>query len=169
MDSKIIIANIIGFIAFTISTVAYHRKKKKKIFATTLIADFLKLIHYVVLGAYSGIATKVMAIVRDIIMVKQDKNKFLNSKILLLLFVIAYIVFGIVTYQGPLSVLSILAALIYTVFCWNGNEDLVRKALIVSELLWLVYNAYAKSYSGCFYSVIMIISTLVAIYKNRKK
>ena len=109
-----------------------------------------------------------MAIIRDFLMVKQDKYKFLNSKIVLLLFVFAYIVFGFATYQGPLSILSILAALIYTVFCWNGNEDTVRKTLIVSEILWLIYNAYAKSYSGCIYSVIMIISTLVAIYKNRK-
>ncbi len=167
METNIIIANIIGFIAFTISTIAYHRKKKKNIFIDTLIADILKLIHYIILGAYSGIVTKIMAVIRNITIIKQEKYKFLNSKILLLLFVIAYVIFGILTYQGPISLLSILAALIYTIFCWNGNEDTVRKTVIVSEILWLVYNTYAKSYTGCFYNIVMIRSTSFAIYRNK--
>lgn len=138
-------------------------------FSITLIADVLKLLHYMILGAFSGIVTKIMAIIRNITIIKQEKYKFLNSKTILLLFVVAYISFGVLTYQGLISLLSILAALIYTIFCWNGNEDVVRKTVIVTETLWFIYNAYVKSYVGCFYCTIMIIATMIAIGKNRDR
>ncbi|HCC04568.1 MAG TPA: hypothetical protein DEP51_06965 [Clostridiales bacterium] len=73
MEIKVIIANAIGFIAFIISLIAFHKKEKKNIFKYTLISNTLSLIQYVFLNAYSGIATKIIAILRDLSMVKQEK------------------------------------------------------------------------------------------------
>ena len=73
MEIKVIIANAIGFIAFLISLIAFHKKEKEKIFKNTLISNILNLIHYLVLNANSGIATKIIAILRDLSMVKQEK------------------------------------------------------------------------------------------------
>ena len=41
--------------------VAYHRKKKEKIFKTMMLANLLDITHYLLLDAYSGCITKVIA------------------------------------------------------------------------------------------------------------
>ena len=41
-----VIAQIIGFIAFIISLIAYHRKTKSKILGNMAISNILNLVHY---------------------------------------------------------------------------------------------------------------------------
>ncbi len=132
-----------------------------------MISNALSLIQYIILNAYSGIATKIIAILRDLSIMKQEKYNFLKTKKMLGIFVIIYIVLMIITYQGILSVFSLLAALIYTIFCWNGNANTVRYIGIFTNVLWLVYNIYVKSYIGAFSNLISIISTSIAIYNNK--
>ena len=60
-----VVAQVIGFIAFFFSLFAFHRKKKNKILGNMIISNILNLIHYLLLGAYSGCITKVLAIIRD--------------------------------------------------------------------------------------------------------
>ena len=110
-----IVAQIIGFIAFVISLIAYHRNKKEKILGNMIISNILNLIHYLLLEAYSGCATKVMAIARDSFIIIKKKNKVLSSNIFLILFILIYIVVGIFTYNGILSIFPIVAATIYII------------------------------------------------------
>lgn len=60
-----ILAQIIGFIAFFVSLIAYHRKDKKNILINMITANIINLFHYLLLGAYSGCITKLLAIFRD--------------------------------------------------------------------------------------------------------
>lgn len=127
MNVIYVASQIAGFIAFILSLIAYHQKKKKSIFQTMTIANILDIIHYILLGAYSGCITKVIALIRnEIIIVKEQKKKFNNKIILIALFVI-YLVAGILTYKNIYSILPILAAMIYLYFVWNGNELKVKK------------------------------------------
>lgn len=168
MEIKVIIANAIGFISFIIALIAFHKKEKKNIFKYTLISNALSLIQYVFLNAYSGIATKIIAILRDLSMVKQEKYNILKSMKMLIVFVCAYIILMIITYQGFISIFSLLAALIYTIFCWNGDANRVRSIGIFTNVLWLVYNISVKSYTGAMANFISIVSTFIAIFNNKK-
>ena len=163
-----IIAQIIGFIAFFFSLIAYHKNKKEKILGNMIISNGLNLIHYVLLGALSGGATKVLAILRDITIISKKKYKFLSSNVVLSLFVIMYIVIGIIFYSSVWSVLPILSAIVYTIPLWNGNELIVKKAAYLSRILWLIYNIVVFSISGIVTDSVFIISTFIA-YKNTKK
>ena len=168
MEQKVIIANSIGFIAFLISLFAYHKQEKKNIFKNTLISNLLNLIQYILLSAYGGTATKIIAIFRDFSIVKQEKYNFLKSKKVLAIFVIAYLTLMVITFNGFISIFSLLAAMIYTIFCWNGDVNVVRYVRIFTNILWLIYNIYFKSYTGAMTNFVYIISTIIAI-KNSEK
>ena len=92
-----VISQIAGFIAFILSLIAYHRKKKSKIFQTMMVANVLDIIHYILLGAYSGCITKVIALVRNEIIIIKEKNKKLNNKIVLISLLFIYLVSGVLT------------------------------------------------------------------------
>ena len=163
-----ILAQIIGFIAFFVSLIAYHRKDKKTILINMIIANIINLVHYLLLGAYSGCITKLLAIFRDcFIIFKKNCNNFLNY-FYLIFFIILYIIASIFTFNGILSILPLLAALIYTIFIWNGNELRLKKIAFICYFIWLIYNIFVMSISGIVSNVISIVSTLIAI-KNEKK
>lgn len=60
-------SQIIETIALVITLYSYHLKTKKSIFKGMCIANILDITHYFFLNAYSGLVTKVMALVRNVI------------------------------------------------------------------------------------------------------
>ena len=115
------------------------------------------------LGAYSGCITKIIAICRDYFIILKSKNKLFSSNIFLIIFILIYIVTGILTYKSIWSVLPVLAAIIYIVPVWNGDELTIKKTAFVCYFLWLIYNIFVFSIAGIVSNVISIISTFVAI------
>ena len=167
MNIVYVISQVAGFIAFILSLIAYHRKKKSKIFQTMMVANVLDIIHYILLGAYSGCITKVIALVRNEIIIVKEKNKKFNNNIVLIAMFIIYLVSGILTYKNIYSILPIIAAIIYLYFVWNGNELKVKKCAFYCYFLWLVYNICVFSIAGITSNIVSIISTFIAVYNEK--
>ena len=163
-----IIAQIIGFVAFLVSLSTYHKKSKTGILNNALISNSLKLIHYLLLGAYSGCVTKVIAIVRDVFIIMKVKYSYLNSKVFLYLFVLLYIIVSVITFDVIISLLPILAALSYIVVIWDGDVDKIRKVALIGYLLWLGYDFFVFSIGGILSNVVSILSVGVAIYNDKR-
>ena len=56
------------------------------------IANILDIIHYIFLNAYSGCSTKIIALIRNIFILKKEENKKLNNNIYLILFITVYVI-----------------------------------------------------------------------------
>ena len=169
MNHIYIASQTLGFTAFIISLIAYHKKDKEKIFKTMLIANILDVCHYLLLHAYSGCITKIIALVRNEVIILKEKNQKLNSKLVLFLIFTVYIISGIISYQNIFSILPILAATIYLFFIWNGNELQVKKVAFFCYFLWLIYNICVFSVAGIISNCISIVSTFIAIYNSKKQ
>ena len=100
MDRVYIISQIIGLVAFIITLVAYHQKHKKNIFQTMMAANILDIIHSFLLGAYSGCITKILALIRNEIIIIKEKHKKLNNSFVLIVILSIYLVSGIITYEN---------------------------------------------------------------------
>lgn len=134
-----------------------------------VLSNILNLIHYFLLGAYSGCITKLLAIFRDYFIILKEKHSKLSNILYLFIFIMLYVVASIFTYNGILSILPLLAALIYIIFIWNGNEIIIKKVAFFCYFLWLVYNIFVFSIAGIVSNIIAIISTFVAIISIKKK
>ena len=168
MNIVYVISQVAGFIAFILSLIAYHRKKKSKIFQTMMVANVLDIIHYILLGAYSGCITKVIALVRNEIIIVKEKNKKFNNNIVLIALFIIYLVSGILTCKNIYSILPIIAAMIYLYFVWNGNELKVKRCAFYCYFLWLIYNIWVFSIAGITSNIVSIISTFIAVYNEKR-
>ena len=163
-----VVAQIIGFIAFLISLIAYHRDKKEKILGSMIVSNILNLIHYFLLNAYSGCITKIIGICRDTFVILKEKNKLLSSNIFLFLFILIYIIVGVYTYSNIWSILPLIAAIIYIIPIWNGNEIKIKRVAFICYFLWLIYNVFVFSIAGIVSNMISIISTFIAIINTNK-
>lgn len=160
-----ILAQFLGFIAFLISIISYHRNKKNGILGGMILSNILNLTHYFLLGAYSGCFTKFVAIFRDFFIILKSKNKVLSSSFVLMIFVIIYVIMGVLTYDGVFSIFPILAAIIYLIPVWYGNCNIIRKTAFIGYFLWLIYNIFIFSMAGIIANVVSIVSILIAIKK----
>ena len=64
---------------------------------TMVISNVLNLLHYVFLQATSWYITKILAILRDSVIIKKDRKK---SYALLIIFIIAYVITWVLTYEN---------------------------------------------------------------------
>lgn len=163
-----IVSQIFAFVAFLLSLIAFHRKKKESIFKTLMLGNVLDMIHYLLLGAYSGCITKVIAFLRNEIIVLKEKNKKYDKTTVLVLLLIIYLISGILTYKNIYSVLPILSAMIYLYVVWNGNALAVKKIGFYCYFLWLIYNICVFSIVGIISSAVSIISTFIAVYNEKR-
>jgi len=159
-----ILAQIIGLFSFLIALVAYHQKTKKKILSTMIISNTLNFIHYFLLDAISGGITKIVAVIRDILIINKK-----NSKSIFYIFVIIYLILGISLYDNLLSIIPILASFITTIAAFFGSPYIIKIVALLTFTLWLIYNIFVLSFAGILSNIVAIISTIFAIKKVKTK
>ena len=133
-----------------------------------VISNIINLVHYLILGAYSGCITKVIAIFRDIFIVLKEKNKRLSSVLFLIIFILIYIGVSIYTFTNILSLFPLVAAIIYIIPTWLGNSKTVKKTALFCYILWLIYNIYVLSIAGVIANIVSIVSIIIGLKREIK-
>ena len=167
VDSIYIISQIFALVAFIFSLVAFHRSKKENILKTSVISNVFDIAHYLLLNAYSGMLTKVLALFRNIFVLFKDKRKK-QYHIFFFVLLVLYIIAGILTYKSIFSVLPIVAAITYLYAIYYCKELTIKSVSCGGYVLWLIYNICILSVVGIVSNIVAIISTAIAIYRHNK-
>ena len=134
------------------------------------MAAFCALLHYSFLGAWAGMASKVVTTARNALAAWATAKKIKLPKTLPLMFVGIYIILGIFTFNSVFSIFPILASSIYSIVIYTGDVKKIRYAGVVTCILWLVYDIYAFTIVGIVAEIIALINAAFAIYRfNNKK
>lgn len=165
MNSTYIISQIFAFSALVVSLLAFHRKKKEDLLKTSLVGNVLNIIHYLLLGAYNGCFTKVLAFLRNSFVIYKDKKK-IKSKVYLIVFLVLYILVSVYTYKNIYSILPSISAIIYLIALWYGDELIIKRVGCFGYFLWLLYNIFVFSVVGIISNIVSIISTFIAAYNQ---
>lgn len=165
MDLYFIFIQIIGFVAWILLALSYYRKDTNHILVFQIISTVLFCLHYLLLGAYSGLLICVYEVIRDYSYYKTDIDDYIFMGSILIYGISAYL-----TFTSVLDVFPYVASLIDGFFLTKKRNVVVLGA-IVTYTLWLVYDLYAKSYSGAITDGIIIVSNLYILFfrKDDKK
>ena len=125
------------------------------------------------LSAYSGLAMVVVAIIRNIIFIidekkngKSNKNTTKDYIVLAVLYIIS-IVFAVFTYNGILSMMSVVATMLYTFSVWQKNTKTYKLLGIPIEAIWIIYNIYIFSIFGIILESVLAVSTIVGYLREK--
>ena len=77
-------------------------------------------------------------------------------------------IMGVISWQGPMSLLIIIALVVNTLFLYFPNVQSLRKSVIVTSSLIMIYNIYYCVWGGVFNELIAISSSVIGIYRYRK-
>lgn len=168
---NMIIGQIFGIIATLVTFFSYQANTKRRILIIQTFACIFTCIGYFFLEARSGLVLNIVCIVRNIAFYFQKegtKASYLSA----VLFAGIMIVLGAISWQGLLSLLIIIALAANTVFLSLGKPQLLRKSILITSSMVLIYNVFVFSIGGIANEALAIISSIIGLvrfYKNNKK
>lgn len=161
------ISQFFALLGLIFSLLAFHQKKKEDILKTSLFSNVFHIIHYLLVGGFNGFLTKVLAFIRNSFVIYKDR-KNIKSKLYLLVFMVLYILLSIYTYKNIYSILPSIAALIYLIAIWYGDEMIIKKVGCFGYILWLLYDIFVFSILGILADLVSLVSTLIAVLIYKK-
>ena len=166
-DTTYVIAQVIGLIAMGCGIISFQSKKRISILVLQTTSNFLWVLQYLLIGAYSAVVANALGIIRNVIYLFRGKSKFADSKIVPLVFIGLFVISGIITYETPFDILPVIAMVFSTVAFFVTNENKIRWLSIAVTLSWLTFGISAGSISSMISDGTNFISIVVALIRYR--
>ena len=162
-----IIGQILGIIATIITFISYQANTKRSLLIIQSIATICTCLSYFFLGASSGFAWNIVCLARNVAFYFQNERSKFNY-VSATLFSIAMVVLGALSWQGWVSLLIIIALAANTMFMSVGKPQLLRKSVLVTSSMVLLYNVFVFSIGGITNEGVSIVSSAVGTIRYRK-
>lgn len=157
-----------GWLAAVLTFVSYQCKDHKKLLAVQTMSTVSICISYMFLNAWSGMLLNIIGIIRNFIIYRKDMKIFSYSFWPYLLSVVMGIT-GIASWQGPMSLLIVVALAVNTLFLYFPNVQNLRKSILVTSTMVLIYNAYYTVWGGVANEMIAIVSAVIGLYRYKNQ
>lgn len=154
-----VLSQIFAITYYILFDITYYMKNKKNILVLGVIGIFIHSISYALLGGWSAVAMGIVAVLRNIIFIFEEKKEKNNKIILYILFLIT-IVSGIFTYNSFFDVLPVIATILYTYSIWQKNIRKYKFIGIITGVLFVIYNIYVRSIFGIIAEFILALCSL---------
>ena len=166
-----IIAQVFGALALTILIISLQKNNKNKLLMYQSVSSLLYAFQYLFLNAYTGCFMNLICMIRNLIFHRYTKTR--PPVYLLIITIILMMFFSSLSYTGVISLLPMIAVILYSIALWNGNLTVIRIMEIISCTLYIIYNIKVLAIIGLIATVIELLGAVVAVYKfdisRRKK
>ena len=162
-----IIAQTAGVLGTAMIFVSFIARKRRSILLGKFTADILWMIHYLLIGAYSGAALNVLALGRESIFYNKEK-KWASSKVWLYLILALTVGSCILTWEGALSLLPMIGSCCAVVSYWCTKPLHIRLLAIPAQSLWMIYGGLHGSIPTMVSNVIAMTAIGIGLYRDVK-
>ncbi len=155
--------SILAFIALIVSICIKDRKKSLSVQSLNCLFEG---IYGFIINAFTGAVLSIVNFIRSFIFIQSEK---INKKLYLLIFIIfeGIIVANCVyTWNGCISLLPTIGSIIRTYCLWQSNMKLVRISGITTGVSYGLYYLYYQSWFIVLGDILLIITSILSIYKN---
>lgn len=161
-----VLSQIFIIINYALLGLSYYCKNRKTVLTISFMAVIANGLSYVFLNAYSGLAMCILALIRNIIFLIDEKKNGKSDKItkkdiiiLIILYTIA-IISAIFTYEGILSLLSVVGTMLYTYSVWQKKTIVYKFMGIPVGISWIIYNIYIMSIFGIILETVLLFCSI---------
>ena len=154
---NLLLAQIFAFLSSSCLLKSFWQKKRIKILFFQILDSAFDIIQYTLLGAYTGSLISLLGATRAYTFSKT------NNKYFLFLFLLLYIIASLITFDGVISFIPLIAALVYTIVTWNKKEKNIRLFSILVFILWFIYDILVKAYVSSITDTVLVVSNFIAI------
>ncbi|MBQ4086736.1 MAG: YgjV family protein [Clostridia bacterium] len=169
MTTTEILGNALGVVAMVFGFCSFQAKTNKRLMVFQSLVCLFMGIHYVLLGSPSGCAMNMVGFVRNVVYYFSEDVKWLKNRAIPFVFTAVLGVMGYVFRESPYAFLMIAGLVINSLCLSLQNPHLVRKSILLTSTMVLIYDILLPSVSGAVYESIAIISSVIGLVRYRKK
>ncbi len=163
-----IIGQAMGFIAVVLGFLSFQMRTQKQLLLVQTATTIAFCIHYYLIGATSGLMMNLLGIARNLAYYHKDKPIFSGKKCPIFFAVVMGVV-GLLSWQGYYSIFVVLGLVINTVCLSFTDPQKIRKSILLTSPLVLIYDAFVLSIGGMIYESVVIVSSVIGILRYRKQ
>ena len=157
----------LGIIATILTFFSYQTNSKRLLLTIQTAATLCTCLSFLFLGANTGFALNLVCIARNVTFYFQkEDSKFRYAAAILFAVLMAGL--GAVTWQGWISLLIILALAVNTLFIAFATSQQLRKSILLTSSMVLLYNVFVWSIGGIANEGLSIVSSIIGILRYRK-
>lgn len=153
---------------------SYLMKKRRVVVILDILSMAAGIVAYVLLGADSGLAMSVIILVANFYYLYDSTVHSRRKKlrwydyVMLGVVMFAIMVAAWFTYDGVLSLLSVLATVLYEVSIWQKSVKVYKFLGIPIALCWMSYNGFLLSIAGIVFEGIILVASIVGYGRELK-
>lgn len=159
-----LIGQSIGFLAIVASVLIYQQTNRNRLLICKAVSDVLWILHFFLLGAYTGAVVTCIALGREVLFFKsspQDKK----GKWILFAFMGISTLSTILTWKSIFSILALFGSLISIVSFWVGNPKLSRILAFPVSVCMLIYGVSNGSVAALINEVLVLTSSVIGVVR----
>ena len=156
------IFSILAFIALILSICIKDRKKSLRVQSLNCLFE---AIYSFIINAFTGAFLGIVNFIRTAIFMQSKK---IDKKLYIFILAIfeCIIIFNcIYTWNGIISLLPTIGSIIRTYCLWQSNMKLVRISGITTAIFYGLYYLYYKSWFIVTGDLILLLTSILSIYK----
>ena len=146
--------------------VSILKVKRKVLLLANVVINLLLAASYFCLKGYSGAVCSLICVA--VVAVFYFKEKIRKHIWIPILFSIAFIVFGIITWQNLASIIPVIGNIILVIAFWCDNEPTIKSLIAVVAALWIVYNIIIRSYFGIIGQSLSFLFNIICVFRYLK-
>ena len=163
-----LIGQIFGVIAVILGFITYQIRTQKALLFVQTVTALVFVIHYLLIGAVSGMVLNIVAMIRNLVYSRRDLKLF-SGKWWPIAFAVIMGITGMLFWQDWYSVFVVAGLVINSVCMSFKDPQKIRKSILVSSPLVLIYDAFALSFGGIIYESAAIVSAVIGIVRYSKQ
>ena len=153
MEVAVFVASqIVGFFAFSFYIATYWQKNRKVLLLLSIVICVLFGIQYYLLGSITGLIINLIGILRSISFIYKGKNKFMSGYAIPLIVHSLYILNGVFTWGGWITIFPTVASILNCHTMWQNDTKTIRRLGLPILSMWLIYVIYLNSYVSTFFT-----------------
>ena len=161
---EFILIRIFGIFGLMSGVLSFQFKNHKSIMLAKVFSEAAYCVQYTLLGAHTAALISVVSVVRNYLF-RRQVQRHKSSVGLIAVFSAVVVVTCMISWDGYLSLLVLVAKLISTVSYGMSNPKHLRLITFPSCFLWITYNIIVGSWEAMIGDSLSAISILIAIYK----
>ena len=162
-----IIGQVISVIAVLITFLTYQMRTGRSIMITLSAATIVSCIAYAMLGGTTALWLNLVSILRNFLYCFHKKHKILHISLPILLATVMSVM-SVFLWEGYHSLFFVVGLALNTLAMGYFNPQNLRKSILLTSSLILIYNLFIPSIGGTINEIVAISSAVVGLIRYRK-
>lgn len=164
-----IFSQVFTVIEYGLLGASYLAKNRKAVVTLDIASMACGIIAFILLGADLGMAMSVIILLANFYYLWDEHNHtaaersklHLRDYIVLVVVLAGIAVVTVLTYDGPLSLLSVAATVSYEISIWQKSTKVYKFLGIPVAGCWMLYNGFVNSPFGVLCELVMFITSII--------